>query len=110
MDFSKPVSFCHLLNTKHKAVNHKHREPEESNLLGIISCEFYLLLGRREGGKIPVSRSIQFHDYSRTVLQQTYLGQNSGYICIKRLEDTTPNLNISLSLYHSYNRKEFKSR
>lgn len=88
MDFSKLVSFCHLLNTKHKAVNHKHREPEESNLLGIISCEFYLLLG--EGGRIPVSRSIQFHDYSRAVLLQTYPGQSSGYICIRELEDTTP--------------------
>lgn len=71
MDFSKPVSFCHLLNTKREVVNHKYREPEESNLLGIISCEFYLL---PEGKKnIPVSRSIQSHDYSRTVLVQTYL-------------------------------------
>lgn len=78
MDFSKLVSFCHLLSTKHKAVNHKHREPEESNLLGIISCEFYLLL--EEGGNIPVSRSIQFHDYSRTVLLQTYLERNSGIV------------------------------
>lgn len=85
MDFSKPVSFCHLLNTKHKAVNHKHREPEESNLLGIISCEFYLLLGGGGGGKIPVSRSIPLHDYSRAVLLQTYLGQNSGYICVREL-------------------------
>jgi len=72
MDFSKPVSFCHLLNTKRKAVNHKRREPEESNLLGIISCEFYLLLEGEEK-KIPVRRSVQFHDYSWTVPVQTYL-------------------------------------
>lgn len=98
MDFSKPVSFCHLLNTICKVVNHKYREPEESDLLRIISCEFYLQLEGEKKKKIPVSRSIQFHDYSRTVLIQTLLTKDCLHKKIGR-RGMEPNLNLPLDPY-----------
>lgn len=56
-------------------------------MLGIISCEFYLLLKGKGKKKIPVSRSIQFHDYRRIVLVQTHVWQKSRCICIREIRD-----------------------